>query len=245
MSEATSISTPHDEAQSESDHSAVYSSPGRATGQAKGEDASSSSGSLSSGSSSTGSSSTGSSRSSSASSSQSSSHARSYRASSSGSSSSSSESSTSDSSSSSEYLSSSDSDDNGGYDGDEILRIKQTWKKSRKPIMRMTFGRARLMSELDGITMDVVAKNHSEKVKSGAWKWKHTTATNREKSGTRSIPESLTVSKPIEDISMSVYDFIPRSDETPALGPMWVPRMWTLFNHKTGHTSSLLEPSSR
>jgi hypothetical protein len=75
------------------------------------------------------------------------------------------------------------------------------------------------MSELSGITMDVVATNHSEKVKSGVWKWKHSTSANRTKEGKRGIPAALTVSKPIDDISMSYRDFLPRSTHNPALGP--------------------------
>ena len=85
--------------------------------------------------------------------------------------------------------------------------------------MKMTFGRARLANELLGITMDVVNKQHQEKVTSGVWNWTHANAASRHVEGQRSVPMALTISKPLEKLDISVDDFLPKGNYDPALGP--------------------------
>jgi len=85
--------------------------------------------------------------------------------------------------------------------------------------MKMTFGRARLANELAGITMDVVNKQHQEKVTSGVWNWTHANAASRHVEGQRSVPMALTISKPLEKLDISVDDFLPEGNYDPALGP--------------------------
>lgn len=83
----------------------------------------------------------------------------------------------------------------------------------------MTFGRARLQNEVQGITMSQVNREHAEKVESGAWQWKHASAAARRVDGQRSVPAALTISKPLEDIRINVEDFMPKGRADPALAP--------------------------
>jgi len=102
---------------------------------------------------------------------------------------------------------------------DDILVPKQTWKKSKKPILKMTFGRARLASELVGISMADVSKSHASKVKEGAWHWKHSSAKARKVPGQRTVPLALTKSKKIPTLFLDIDEFLPKGSNDPALGP--------------------------
>jgi hypothetical protein len=140
-------------------------------------------------------------------------------ASSSASDSSSDDSSSADSSSSGSSSSNSSTDDSdegseleGVFDVDDLLAIRQTWKKKGKRIVkRKTFGMKMLEKSMNGARIDMgwVHGQHRASVKAGEWKWHHAGASARAKSGSALVSVSLRKSKPINEYILDVNDFLP------------------------------------
>jgi hypothetical protein len=98
------------------------------------------------------------------------------------------------------------------FDVDDLLRIRQRWKKKGKRIVKKkTFGMRMLEKSMDGAAIDLgwVHGQHRAAIKAGEWKWHQAGAKARGMSGGERVSRSLRQSKAIEEVRLDVNDFLP------------------------------------
>ena len=171
-------------------------------------------------------------------------------ASSSASDSSSDDSSSTDSSSSGSSSSDSSTDDSaeesgleGVFDVDDLLAIRQSWKKKGKRIVKQkTFGMKMLEKSMNGARIDMgwVHGHHRASVKAGEWKWHHGGAAARAKSGSALVSVSLQKIEPISEHRLDVNDFLPSqvdvySKERKNLGVVFQILLGCVGKHQVQH----------